>query len=106
MELLPRFFSPPTDSFFLFGPRGTGKSTWLHSAYPHAIMVDLLDPATSRTYLAGPERLAELVAGNPQAKHLIVDEVQKVPEMLDVVHGLIEKKGRRELRPGQAPPIP
>jgi len=94
MELIQRFFPPPSGSFFLFGPRGTGKSTWLRTFAPQAIWVDLLDPETYRTYLSNPERLGQLVDGAPQAKRVIIDEVQKVPQLLDVVHQLIEKKRR------------
>jgi len=91
-ELIPRFFKSPKESFFLFGPRGTGKSTWLRSNYKDALWVDLLDPDTFRPYIAKPERLEELVFGNPGKKTVIIDEVQKAPALLDVVHGLIEKK--------------
>ena len=90
-----RFFQKPQGSFFLFGPRGTGKSTWLRGHLKEALFVDLLDPETYRLYAARPERLRELVAGNPATKTVVIDEVQKVPELLDVVHQLIEeRKGR------------
>lgn len=91
-SLTPRIFTPPEESFFLFGPRGTGKSTWLQTRYPDALRIDLLDPEVFRSYSAHPERLAELVLGNPEKKHIILDEVQKVPGLLDVVHALIEEK--------------
>lgn len=90
MEQLDRLFSFPDSSFFLFGPRGTGKSTWLRLHRPEAIWVDLLDPELQRLYLARPERLKELVAGQPNIKQVVIDEVQKVPALLDVVHGLVE----------------
>lgn len=90
--LLPRFFTAPKESFFLFGPRGTGKSTWLREKYASALWLDLLDPETFRLYSAYPERLSELVLGNPQKKTVVIDEVQKAPELLEVVHSLIEKK--------------
>ncbi|HUU23076.1 MAG TPA: ATP-binding protein, partial [Phycisphaerae bacterium] len=67
MELVRRFFDPPSGSFFLFGPRGTGKSTWLRQTYPDAIYVDLLDQEAFRTYLARPERLGEVIAGHSGA---------------------------------------
>ena len=51
------FFRPPRGHFFLFGPRGTGKSTWLEAAFPQAVRVDLLAPAQQRRYAARPERL-------------------------------------------------
>jgi len=90
--LLPRFFTASKESFFLFGPRGTGKSTWLREKYPNALWLDLLDPETFRLYSAYPERLSELVSGNLQKKTVVIDEVQKAPELLEVVHSLIEKK--------------
>lgn len=91
MELKKRFFSAPSGSFFLFGPRGTGKSTWLRAAWQDTIWVDLLDPEAQRLFQARPERLRELVAGQPQAGEVVIDEVQKVPALLDVVHELVEK---------------
>lgn len=90
--LIPRLFKPAKGSFFLFGPRGTGKSTWLKANCARALWLDMLDPVTLRSYSARPERLSELVAGNPDKKTVIIDEVQKVPELLDVVHHLIEEK--------------
>jgi len=94
MELRRRFFSAPAGSFFLFGPRGTGKSTWLRAERQDAIWIDLLDPETQRRYLARPERLREVVAGHPDTHQVVVDEVQKVPALLDVVHELVEKDQR------------
>lgn len=89
---VPRFFRPPSMHFFLFGPRGTGKSTWLREAYPDALWVDLLRPEVQRQLAARPERLRELVAGNPDAAVVVIDEIQKVPALLDVVHDLIERR--------------
>lgn len=89
---IPRFFKPPKQSFFLFGPRGTGKSTFLERHYPDALWIDLLKPDVFRTYVARPERIIELVRGNPGKKNIIVDEVQKVPDILSAVHSLIEEK--------------
>ncbi len=90
METVGRFFQAPEQSFFLFGPRGTGKSTWLKSHYPEAIVIDLLAPELFRLYSARPERLREVTSGS-KVKTIIIDEVQKVPELLDVVHELIEE---------------
>lgn len=95
MESVIRNYRPPSGNFFLFGPRGTGKSTWLRSNFTDALFVDLLDPATQRAYLARPERLKELLDGSPEASVLVVDEVQKAPALLDVVQQLIEERGRR-----------
>ena len=68
MELIGRIFRAPEASFFLFGPRGTGKSTWLRRNEPDALYIDLLDPESFRTYLARPETLAEVVEGNPSKR--------------------------------------
>jgi len=91
--MFKRFFTPPDpESYFLFGPRGTGKSTWLKTHYTSAFWVDLLDPETLRTYLAFPERLRDVLQEVPQQKIVVIDEVQKAPDLLNVVHGLIEEK--------------
>ena len=86
-----RFFAAPTDSFFLFGPRGTGKSTWLKKTFPDAYLVDLLDDSTFRAHLAHPERIKQIVNANPRTRCYIIDEVQKAPALLDSIHGLIEE---------------
>ena len=95
MEFQRRFFSAPRQSFFLFGPRGTGKSTWLRQAMPDALFVDLLQPDVARELAARPERLRDLVRGDPKRSDVVIDEVQLVPELLSVVHLMIESKDRR-----------
>lgn len=94
MATLPRFLRDPKGHYFLFGPRGTGKSTWLGMVYPDALVLDLLAPDLERRYAARPERLRELVAGHPEVEVLVVDEVQKVPRLLDVVHQIMETAPR------------
>lgn len=96
MTFVPRFFEPPAASYFLFGPRGTGKTSWLNAKYPNALRLDLLDAAASRQYTARPESLIAFVEGNPHKTTIIVDEVQKAPQVLESVHLLIEK--HRHLR--------
>jgi predicted AAA+ superfamily ATPase len=91
MEFVSRFFDIPKQSFFLFGPRGTGKSTLLRRSLPDALYLDLLDPALHRALSARPERIGEFIQGSPQANTVIVDEVQRVPEILTVVHALLER---------------
>ncbi len=90
MEFVTRFLDLPASSFFLFGPRGTGKTTWLHDVLPGALLVNLLRPEVYREMSARPERLRELVLGNPDRRDIVIDEVQRVPELLPVVHDLIE----------------
>lgn len=91
--MLKRFFTPPDrNSYFLFGPRGTGKTTWLKSHYPNAYWVDLIDPEVFRFFSAGPEKLRLILAEHSNQKVVVIDEVQKVPDLLNVVHSLIEEK--------------
>ena len=90
MELVSRFLELPAQSTFLFGPRGTGKSTWLRHVLPHALYVDLLDPALYRRLSARPERLREMLAGSP-GRPVVIDEVQRLPELLTVVHAVLEE---------------
>jgi len=92
MEYLTRYLVPAADHFFLLGPRGTGKTLWTRHQFPDALRIDLLDSATHRELAARPERLAELVNGNPDRPQIVLDEVQKLPELLEVVHSLIEAK--------------
>lgn len=88
---IPRMMELPANSCFLFGPRGTGKSSWLKKHYPDALVLDLLDANTFRVLSAKPERLSELIAGNSHKKVIIIDEVQKLPALLDMVHKMIEE---------------
>lgn len=91
MESAPRYFIPPHDHFFLLGPRGTGK-TWLtERLFPDSLRVDLLNPETLRLLSARPERLRELITARPEIVQVVIDEVQKLPELLEVVHLLIEE---------------
>jgi predicted AAA+ superfamily ATPase len=92
MEIVNRFFRSPPKSFFLFGPRGTGKSTWTQLQFADAIRIDLLEPDVFRAYSARPERLREIVAGSPEKRVVVIDEIQKVPILLSAVHALIEQR--------------
>lgn len=93
METLRRFLPLPEQTFFLLGPRGTGKSTWLRQQLPDAIFIDLLQPETYRRLSARPEALVELVDG--ARSDVVIDEVQRVPDLLTVVHHLIERGPKR-----------
>lgn len=88
----PRFLKKPAGNFFLMGPRGTGKSWWSRKSFPGALIVDLLDAGSLRELAARPERLKELVNGAVDSTTVVVDEVQKLPELLEVVHRLIEDR--------------
>ncbi|MBM3245951.1 MAG: ATP-binding protein [Candidatus Omnitrophica bacterium] len=81
---------PKAKSFFLFGPRGTGKTTWAKATFPKAIYLDLLEAEVFNDLLANPQRLEHFI---PQDFNdwVIIDEVQRIPELLNEAHRLIEK---------------
>ena len=92
MAFIPRLLSAGRDHYFLLGPRGTGKTSWCTHQYPDALRVDLLNPAILRRYMAAPEYLIEVIGANSRAKQILIDEIQKLPALLEVVHLLIERK--------------
>ena len=83
----------PRSAFFLFGPRGTGKSTWIRSTLPDAYVVNLLPAENMLRYARDPAQFRNEVLGQRRDRWIVVDEVQRVPELLDEVHFLIEEKG-------------
>ena len=95
MTIAPRFFDMPEGSFFLLGPRGTGKTTLLRQRLPDALWINLLQPDTYRSMEARPERLRDLVLGDHRRRDVVIDEVQRVPELLNVVHDLMEDGPRK-----------
>lgn len=78
-------------SFFLFGPRGVGKTSWVETNFPHAIIFDLLDSDIYTSLLASPRRLGDLIPVG-HSEWVVLDEIQRVPELLNEVHRLIEKR--------------
>jgi uncharacterized protein len=93
----------PGGSFFLFGPRGTGKSTWLEDKFPDARFIDLLDDHMYRSLLARPETMREIVLGTPRKETIVIDEVQRVPNVLSEIHKLMEEqKGLRCILTGSS----
>ena len=88
-------------SFFLFGPRGTGKTTWLKQRFPDAVYLDLLDHALYLELLAGPQRLRDLIPPGHEG-WVVLDEVQRTPLVLNEVHRLIEAAGRRFILTGSS----
>lgn len=89
---LPR---PGTETFFLWGPRQTGKSTLLRNTYGAAVWVDLLKADEFRRYAVRPESLRQELEAEPPGlrQQIVIDEIQKVPALLDEVHWLIENRG-------------
>lgn len=84
----------PDTTFFLWGPRQTGKSTLLRSTYPEATWVDLLRSDEFARYVERPARLREELEARARPGLVVVDEVQKVPALLDEIHWLIENRGQ------------
>jgi predicted AAA+ superfamily ATPase len=86
-----RLIEPPKDkSFFLFGPRGTGKTTWVKSKFTQALYLDLLEAELFNDLLINPQRLENVIPKNFN-DWVIIDEVQRIPELLNEIHRLIEK---------------
>ena len=92
MDTKIRFFQGAKQSFFLFGPRGTGKSTWVKQNFGNALYIDLLAPEVYRPYSARPERLREVAEAQKSGDTIVIDEIQKLPQLLDVVHQLMEQR--------------
>ncbi len=85
-----------SNSFFLFGPRGSGKTTWLreHPGLHGATWINLLDAAVEDRYARNPSHLIdEILQSHPP--WVVIDEIQKVPRLLDAVHHLIETTDTR-----------
>lgn len=91
----PRLFRAPKGSFFLLGVRGTGKSTWTRNAFPGAHIVDLLDESRAQQLLANPGLLALELRALPPEQVVVLDEIQRVPGLLNEVHRAIEASARR-----------
>ncbi len=99
----------PRSSAFLWGPRRVGKSFWIRQTFPGATLIDLLKSDVFREYASRPALLRERLAGRRGV--VVIDEVQKVPALLDEVHWLIENtrlsfllsgSSARKLRRGHA----
>jgi uncharacterized protein len=90
-----RICTPANQSFFLFGPRGVGKSTWAQSCFPRAHCIDLLDETLHLSYLSDSELFAAEMRALPSESWVIIDEVQRIPSLLNSVHRFIEGKRMR-----------
>jgi len=85
-------------SFFLFGPRGTGKTTLIRHTLSDTTVIDLLESKTYREYLNNPSIISE----QKLKQVVVIDDVQKLPEILDEVHRLIEAEKRTFLLTGSS----
>lgn len=87
-----RLLEAPRGSFFLFGPRGAGKSTWLREAFPRAHRVDLLDEGLYQSYLVDPAAFARELRALPAGVLVVLDEIQRLPALLNEVHRQMEER--------------
>ncbi len=90
-------------SFFFWGARQTGKSTLLKARYHDSIYIDLLLSHEYRRYLNYPEQLRESLLLSVPTKPVVIDEIQKLPMLLDEIHWLIENKGYQFILSGSSP---
>jgi len=99
MKIQPRILNidlPPQQSAFLWGPRKTGKSTYLKAQFPDSLVYDFLETDLFLEFSKRPSLLREQILAKDEgtiSSPIILDEVQKVPQLLDEVHWLIENKG-------------
>ena len=95
MSTYQRLTQPPTQSFFLFGMRGVGKSTWARATFPNATFLDLLDERLFQDLLADPSLFAQSIGHLGPGDWVVVDEVQRLPALLNEVHRSIEAQRLR-----------
>ena len=90
--LVERSLCVPERSFFLFGPRGTGKSTWLRDQLRDARHFDLLDASLFLELSRSPHALESMIGRAPPGSWVLLDEIQKIPTLMDEVHRLMESQ--------------
>lgn len=100
--MFARKLSPPSTSFFLLGPRATGKSTWIQTHFSDAQCYDLLSSREYLRFTRDPETLFRETSTLPPDSWVVIDEIQKVPSLLDEVHRLIEQRQLRFVLSGSS----
>lgn len=95
LAMYTRRLGRPDRSFFLFGPRGTGKTTWLRQAFPDAVWFDLVRNAELLRLMRDPDSFRQHVEAAPRGAWVVVDEVQRHPALLNDVQDLIARHGTR-----------
>lgn len=94
LAVYTRSLSLPDHSFFLFGPRGTGKTTWLRSILPDALWFDLLRTQTFLALSRQPESFRQEIEARPSGTWIVVDEVQRLPTILNEIQACMTEHGR------------
>ncbi len=89
---IQRAYKFPNDSILLLGPRGIGKSTFVKEIIKPDLIIDLLQAKNQRELSINPSKLESLVGHLKKGQIVFIDEIQKIPELLDEVHRLIEEK--------------
>ena len=102
MHIYRRILKKVETSFFLFGLRGTGKSTWCREHYGQAMWVNLLDESIYQELLADPALFGLKLATLERGSWVVVDEVQRLPSLLNAVHRFIEERGLRFVLTGSS----
>lgn len=104
--MIPRLlYLPEDESLFLFGPRGVGKTTLLKSLawFQNALYINLLKAGEEQRFTRNPDELEFIVRALPnEISHIVIDEVQKIPKLLDVVHNLIESTSKKFILTGSS----
>lgn len=100
--MIARLLDRPTQSTLLLGPRGTGKSTWIRHHFADAVIYDLLSTSETLRLSRDPSALYRELESGPAEQWVVINEVQKVPEVLNEVHRLIESRGRRFVLSGSS----
>ncbi len=90
------------EAMFLFGARQVGKSTLLQDRFKDAVYYDLLIPSIRKSFKRNPDLLREALSSKPEGTLVIVDEIQKVPELLDLVHWLMVNRRLRFILSGSS----
>ena len=90
-----RRLQAPSTSFFLFGMRGVGKTTWARERFPGAHRIDLLREDIYQSHLVDPRLFRRQLADLKPDDWVVVDEIQRLPTLLNEIHGLIEEQGLR-----------
>lgn len=98
-----KFEGSVSESFFLWGPRQTGKSTLLKALYPDSLWFDLLLTDVFERFQRNPSQLREIIMATQPVKPVVIDEIQKIPALLDEIHWLIENNKIRFILSGSSP---